>query len=144
MTAHREGNVMVLVTGDSAPIDGWSEDRTWFSCPWCGTGQRADEHTCPNPACVASQWADEQYVRDVFTRLAAADAHREQARREAASLDRSREAGEAARQAAWDAVATEAAERGACLICLRGSPWEGGHPRYVRHRRADHHDRSAR
>lgn len=142
MTAHREGDVMVLATGDTRPI-AWQQDGAWFFCPWCRTNQKAHEDTCPNPACVASRWADEQYVRDVFDRLAAEDARREQAQREAEALARSDAASRAARQAAWNKVAAEATERGACLICLRGSPWEGGHPRFVRHRRPNHHDRSA-
>ncbi|MEX5635769.1 hypothetical protein [Parafrankia sp. FMc2] len=141
MIAHRDGDVMVLATGDSKPIE-WQQDGAWFACPWCRTGQKAHEDTCPNPACVASQWANEQYVRDVFARLTAEDARRERARDEVEALARSDAASRAARQAAWSKAAHEASERGACLVCLRKSPWEGGHPRFVRHRNPDHHGRS--
>lgn len=143
MIAHRDGDRMVLATGDSRPIEHWFGDGAHFSCPWCGTGQAADEDVCPNPMCVASRWADEEYAQASLAGQAAEDERRRQAQRLSESIDRSREARESARRAAWEAVATEAAERGACLICLRKSPWESDHPRFVRHRSPDFHDRSA-
>lgn len=142
MSAFRDGARVVLATGDERTAEYVFDDGA-INCPWCGGAWGADEATCPNPACLASRWADEASVRETFAAWDAERQRREKNGRLVASLQRQREAEQAAEAEAWVAMRDEAEARGACLPCLQKSSWRSGRPRYVRHRRADFHESGA-
>lgn len=142
MTAFRDGARVVLATGDERTA-GYVFDDGAINCPWCGGAWSADDETCPNPACLASRWADEPFVRETFASWDAERQRREENGRILAFAQRQREAEQTSETRAWPAARVEAETRGACLTCLRKSSWRSGRPRYVRHRWADFHESGA-
>lgn len=128
---------VTLVTGDSRPVTKTYDNG--YDCPWCFYPVEDDAPGCRNPACVASPHTSEEYVRATLARLAEEGARRAE---QQASIEWSRQyvaEERAAREAQWAEVLTEAEIRGACPECLRGSSWQCGRPRYVRHRTTDYH-----
>lgn len=139
MTATRTSERVTLVTGDSLPIT-LTFDGGAIRCPWCWTSWAAADETCPNPACVASKWADEAYVHETLAARAAEQTERD-ARERSRQLDaqdhKRRQADAAERYAA---VMAEADRHGACRTCASRTLRKGQEPRYVKHRRADFHE----
>lgn len=81
---------------------------------------------CPSPACVVSMTAGQLAAWRERQRLAAA---RQRDREAARQLNDERQQ---AQDELWERLASEAAAQGACLRCLRRSPWTSGSPTFTR------------
>lgn len=144
MTATLRDGCVVLVTGDSRPVEK-AYLGGWIDCPWCGAAWDAalDEDTCPNPGCMASEWADEEFVVTTLARRAAEQVEVERREQEHARAKRDAEAKRDSDARLLASLRDEAAERGRCDACLLASDWRRK-PRFVRHRRTDFHAQEGR
>lgn len=96
-------------------------------CPWCDYNRQVGSAP-PGPSdpdCAEHATVRREYLEGL------------------AELARQTTARLATERAAWDATEATAAERGACLDCLRSSPWRTA-PRYVRHRKPGMHASAVR
>jgi len=110
----------------------------WPPQPYPATDAAAwKSRGCPSPACWANMTADQLAAARQRDEAAAAR------RRERERLEQWTEEQRAERQRRedelWTQLAAQAARLGACMQCLRASPWRSGSPRLVRHRRPDFH-----
>jgi hypothetical protein len=131
--------VMRLVTGEARPIVKVYPDGA-FNCPWCGAANDAGAEHCANPGCWASSHADADQVRAAQQQYAQAQAAVAQRQADIATAARMAQEARNAEEQLWQKVSADAAEHGACLTCLRRSPWRASRPRFIRHRRADFHE----
>ncbi len=138
------GDTVTLATGNTRPIAAVWPDGS-YTCPWCGAPVFPSDpawatRQCPNPACLAYPTWSADAVRAELDRRAAQQ--REEEDRQARAAWGLKQAERRRQQEAdeWAALAEQARKRGACLLCLRHSPWWGGRPKFVRHRTADYHD----
>lgn len=148
------GELVTIAIGQSRPVARAYPDGT-YECPWChnpvfsqeGWGEAPergdypryereayDANLCPNPACPANPLATAEGAQAILARWQAAADERAAQERRAASFRQAADEAEQRRVDRWREVRREAEERGACMTCLRKSPWEFGTPRYVRHR----------
>ncbi len=143
-TAPIVGDAVTLATGDARPIAAVYPDGA-YTCPWCGAAVLPTDtawatRQCLNPACLAYPAWSADAVRAELDRRET-QRQEEEARR--ARVAWSLEQAEQRRQQEadqWAAYAEQARKRGACLLCLRRSPWWGDRPKFVRHRSPDYHD----
>jgi hypothetical protein len=131
-----------LATGDARPVcDHYSNG---YRCPWCGCGvpdRRADPG-CVNPQCLANAHWSASAVAAGLERRAEAELREAERHLRAEWSQRYVAEQRAEREARWAESVAEAERRGACLECLGKSDWDGGRPKYIRHRRPDCHDRT--
>lgn len=134
-----KARVLTLADGESREVTRTWPDGAW-DCPYCTAPSSAASAKCENPGCTANMTADQ--LAATRQRHAAEDAHREEADRIQRFNYRMRLESAQAEDELWEDLAREAAERGACVTCLRNSHWRSGreNAKFVRHRTSNYHD----